>query len=113
MSSKNIKKKLSAVKRVRRFRDVKQTNHFHDDWERLDASGKHDMNAVKEAMSILAFNDGSMPPEWKDHQLTGNLKDYRECHVKGDLLLVYNVHEGSKTDLLTFSRICTHSELFG
>lgn len=78
-------------KRVKHFRDVTQTNDFLNDWARIEASGRHDMSRIKEAMSILALNEGSMPPEWKDHQLEGKFKDYRECHVKGDLLLVYKI----------------------
>ncbi len=100
-------------KRARRFRDVNQTKDFDRDWKRIEASGKHDMHRVKEAMSILAINDGPMPTEWKDHELTGEFEGYRECHVKGDLLLVYQVIEGSKFELLVFSRIATHSEIFG
>lgn len=100
-------------KRVRRFRDVNQTKDFDRDWERLEASGKHDMHRIKEAMLILTMNDGPMPPEWDDHELTGKFEGYRECHVKGDLLLVYRIQPASKVELLVFSRVATHSELFG
>lgn len=105
--------KASGRKRVRRFRDVNQTKDFDKDWVRLEASGQHDMYRIKEAISILAMNEGPMSPEWKDHQLTGNLNDFRECHVKGDLLLVYQIIEGSKFETLTVARAGTHSELFG
>lgn len=27
--------------------------------------------------------------KYRDHQLTGQLKNYRECHIKPDFLLVY------------------------
>jgi|GEM_PF-2487126 len=30
-----------------------------------------------------------LSPINRDHQLTGNLKDYRECHLGGDWLLIY------------------------
>ena len=100
-------------KKVKHFRDVNQTNDFLADWEKLSRSGKHDMTRIKEAMTILALNDGPMPPEWKDHPLEGKFNGYRECHVKGDLLLVYKIRPSSKVEILVFSRICTHSELFG
>ena len=70
------------------------------------------MHRIKEAVLILAMNDGSMPPEWKDHQLAGQFEGFRECHVKGDLLLLYRITEGSKFETLTLMRVCTHSELF-
>ncbi|MBR4195316.1 MAG: type II toxin-antitoxin system YafQ family toxin [Synergistaceae bacterium] len=107
------KKDSAKRKRTRRFRDVSQTKDFEKDWERLEASGKHDMHRIKEAMSILAVNDGPMPPEWEDHELTGKFEGFRECHVKGDLLLVYRIQPASKIELLVFSRVATHSELFG
>jgi len=50
-----------------------------------------------------------LPEEFDDHQLTGNLKNYRECHIKGDLLLVYQVQ---KTELiLILVDVGTHSYL--
>ena len=106
--------RIIMAKRVKHFRDVRQTDKFLTDWDRLEASGKCDMNRFKEAMTLLAVNNEPMPPEWKDHQLTGNLSKYRECHVKGDLLLVYEIKsKGSKIELITFVRVCTHSEIFG
>ncbi|WP_095063017.1 type II toxin-antitoxin system mRNA interferase toxin, RelE/StbE family [Kingella negevensis] len=30
-----------------------------------------------------------MPEKFKDHELKGNLNNFRECHVKPDLLLLY------------------------
>ncbi len=108
MTSETVKRK-----RVRRFRDVNQTKDFDKDWERLEASGRHDMYRIKEAISILATNEGPMPPEWRDHPLTGNLSKFRECHVKGDLLLVYQIIDGSKFETLMVMRAGTHSEIFG
>ena len=107
----NSRKKNSGTKRVRRFRDVKQTNDFLRDWESLEASGQHDMQKLKEAMTLLAANDAPMPPEWKDHQLNGKLNAYRECHVKGDLLLMYRIEEFSKIEVVVFVKL-THSEMF-
>ena len=100
-------------KRAKRFRDVVQTKDFDKDWERLDASGRHDMHRIKEAMSILAINEEPMPPEWRDHPLTGEFEGYRECHVKGDLLLVYQIIKGSKFETQMVARAGTHSEIFG
>lgn len=100
-------------KRARRFRDVNQTKDFDKDWTRLEASGKHDMHRIKEGISILAINEGPMPPEWEDHPLAGEFEGYRKCHVKGDLLLVYKIIKGSKFETLMIARAGTHSEIFG
>lgn len=46
-----------------------------------------------------------------DHQLSGELEDYRECHIKNDLLLVYQKHDNILILLLV--DIGSHSQLFG
>ncbi len=46
--------------------------------------------------------------KYKDHQLKGALKDYRECHIKPDLLLMYAIVD----DILELVNIGSHSELF-
>ena len=94
------------------MRDSNQSDDFIKDWERLDRSGKHDMHRLKEAMLLLIANDAPLPPEWKDHPLNGKFAEYRECHVKGDLLLVYYIEKLSDGELIVFARAGTHSELF-
>jgi len=57
--------------------------------------------------------DISLPPNWKDHQLKGNLKRFRECHIggSGDWLLVY---EKRDTDMiLHLIGTGTHTAIFG
>ncbi len=105
-------KRTSASKRTKRIRDCKQTKNFINDWERLEHSGRQDMNILKEAMLMLIANDAPLPPEWNDHNLKGEFKSYRECHIKGDLLLVYEISEIYKGEFVAFIRAGTHSEIF-
>lgn len=44
----------------------------------------------------------------KDHDLKGNYKGYRECHISSDWLLVYRQNE----EYLELYRTGTHSDLF-
>ena len=100
------KKKAAAI------RSFERTKQFRADWQAAQRSGKQDMSRVKEAMLLLIANDGSLPPEWLDHDLARDgdkWKDYRELHVKGDLLLVYM----ADSEMVTFVRLGTHSQLFG
>lgn len=55
------------------------------------------------------LNDLPLAEKYCDHQLKGDLDDYRECHVKPDLLLVYAIRD----DKLHLARLGSHSELFG
>ncbi len=46
--------------------------------------------------------------KFKDHNLSGNMNGFRECHIKNDFLLVYQI---SNSDLILID-IGTHSQLF-
>lgn len=48
------------------------------------------------------------PKRLKDHALSGDWKDHRECHLKPDLLLIYRITD----DGITLVRLGSHSELF-
>lgn len=52
---------------------------------------------------------GVLDEKYKDHPLTGQLNEFRECHVKPDLLLMYAI-QGNE---LFLARLGTHSDLFG
>jgi mRNA interferase YafQ len=70
------------------------------------------MKRLKEAMLLLIANDGPLGPEYRDHSLTGDRADHRECHIGGDFLLVYKlVSHGSNEDVI-FVRAGRHAELF-
>ncbi len=61
---------------------------------------------------ITKLSDGEeLPPNNKDHELTGNWKGYRECHIQPDWLLIYKIENGILA--LTLTRTGTHSDLFG
>lgn len=52
-----------------------------------------------------------LPPQAQDHTLKGEWQDFRECHLGGDMLLIYWVDTAN--DQITLTRLGTHSELFG
>jgi mRNA interferase YafQ len=60
-----------------------------------------------EIINCLA-REQPLPEKYKDHALTGNWSNYRDCHVKPDLVLIYEI-QGS--DIL-LHRLGSHSELF-
>ena len=53
-----------------------------------------DMDLLDWCIEQLA-QDIPLPANWKDHQLKGNFKRFRECHIggSGDWLLVYEKRE--------------------
>ena len=88
------------------------SREFLKDWKRLTRSGRYDMNKLKEVMLLIVENKGPLPPEWKDHELVGDWKGFRECHAGGDFLLIYKLSKGSKVEIVIFVRAGTHADLF-
>lgn len=101
-------KKPAESKRATLPRRSDYTKQFGKDWQKLTHSGKQDMRRLKGVMLLLIENNGPLPAEWLDHELEGDWADHRECHAKGDLLLIYKIEK----DLVIFVRAGTHSELF-
>ncbi|MCQ2959557.1 MAG: type II toxin-antitoxin system YafQ family toxin [Bacteroidales bacterium] len=58
--------------------------------------------------------DISLPIQNKDHQLEGQYKDCRECHINPDWLLIYQKNDREKKELkvLTLVRLGSHAKLF-
>jgi len=44
----------------------------------------------------------------RDHPLTGEWKDHRDCHIRPDLVLIYRVPDAKTLQLV---RLGSHSEL--
>lgn len=73
---------------------------------------QHKKDIIKElydTISTLAKED-PLDLSKKDHNLVGNYVNYRECHVRNDLLLIYKVDK--KTSSLYLARFGSHSEIF-
>lgn len=48
--------------------------------------------------------------KFRDHELKGVFQGIRECHIKSDLLLLYQIDESEP--ILILVNLGTHSELF-
>lgn len=57
-------------------------------------------------------NDIVLPAGNKDHALSGNYSNYRECHIKPDWLLIYGKMDTAELRILNLVRTGTHSDLF-
>ena len=81
-------------------------------WRNLAKKQGLDMSLLRWGIDQLV-RDIPLPASWKDHQLKGNLKRYRECHIggTGDWLLVYEKRE---TDMILYLfGTGTHADLLG
>ena len=55
-------------------------------------------------------NGEELPPANRDHALTGNWTNHRECHIAPDWLLIYQIHKDIL--ILELTRTGSHSDLF-
>jgi len=71
----------------------------------------YDMSKLDKTIGLLASGE-PLPAHYRDHQLKGEFKDERECHVEGlfDWLLTYRKDNGKLILLLTGTG--THADLF-
>lgn len=84
------------------------TSKFKKDVKLLKKQGKN-IEKLYEIINILACGE-ELDSKYRDHNLIGNYKGYRECHIESDWLLIYKIMENIL--ILTLSRTGTHSELF-
>ncbi|MDR1026937.1 MAG: type II toxin-antitoxin system YafQ family toxin [Rickettsiales bacterium] len=63
---------------------------------------------LKAVIAELLENHG-MFGRFHDHALSGNLVGFRELHIEQNILLMYQVENGS----LILTRLGTHDDLFG
>lgn len=82
------------------------TGAFKKDRKRAARRGK-DLGKLDSIMRRLG-NEERLEPRLRDHKLSGEWSDFRECHVEPDWLLIYRV----VADELTFVRTGTHADLF-
>jgi mRNA interferase YafQ len=87
---------------------VKFTNQFKKDIKLAKKQNKN-LDKLFEVVNILA-SGGILNARYRDHDLSGNYKGTRECHIEPDWLLVYEIQEGIL--VLMLYRLGTHSELF-
>ena len=83
-----------------------KTNQFKRSFKKLNLSDTEDLIFIDIVYNLA--NGNQLPEKYKDHQLQGNLKEFRECHIKPDLLLIYFV----ENNILKLVDIGSHSQLF-
>jgi mRNA interferase YafQ len=66
-----------------------------------------DMEKLKQIIKLL-IEENPLPPKNRNHRLLGEFKDYWECHIEPDWLLIY---AKSSTHLILV-RTGSHSDLF-
>jgi len=90
---------------------IHKVSSFKKSYKKLKNSG------IKQAVwddlgfviDTLASGD-NLPEIYQDHGLRGEYLGYRECHIKGDLLLIYLIEKDKL--ILILADLGSHSDLF-
>jgi mRNA interferase YafQ len=88
--------------------EIVYTSRMKKDVKRMSKRGK-DLIKLTTALNLLASGE-SMPEEYKDHPLRGELQGYRECHIEPDWLLIYQILHDEL--ILLAAGTGSHSDLF-
>lgn len=87
---------------------IKATARFKKDLKLIAKRG-YDIQLLYEVVDLLV-NEKELPSKYADHDLIGNDNGYRECHIKPDWLLIYQIIDNEL--ILLLSRTGRHCDLF-
>ena len=87
---------------------VRRTQKFRKDLRKMLKRGA-DLGKLETVVNILAAGK-TLPPQYHDHALTGDLEGLRDCHITPDWLLLYRIE--NDVLVLTLTRTGTHADLF-
>ena len=87
---------------------VTSSNQFKKDLKLAYKRGLK-IDRLRTVVNALSAKE-TLPPQYRDHELIGRYKGFRECHIEPDWLLIYRIEdEALKLFLL---RTGSHSDLF-
>lgn len=91
------------------MRTIRRHGSFRKDFKREGRSRHRESIAADLAAIIQRLaTDSPLEERHRDHALTGNWADHRDCHVKPDLVLIYRKPNGNMLELV---RLASHAEL--
>ena len=88
---------------------VNWSTQFRKDLKRYKKGSAARLHKIFAILKRLE-ESGTVPAVYRPHCLQGDWKDFMECHVENDVLLIW-FEEDSRT--ITAARLGSHHELFG
>lgn len=89
-----------------KYRIVK-TTRYRKELKKMLRRGK-DIRKIGAVVKMLAMGE-TLPPQYHDHALSGDLAGLRDCHIESDWVLLYSIEDDLL--VLTLTRTGTHSDL--
>ena len=88
---------------------IRKTSRYKKSLKKMLKRGR-DINKITAVVRTLAMGD-TLPPQYKDHALSGDLEGLRDCHIENDWILLYFYSTDGKL-ILTLTDTGSHSDLF-
>jgi mRNA interferase YafQ len=91
------------------MRAIERTTQFKRDYKR-EMKGRHRATLKTDLTAMLhaLVSNTPLAEKYRDHPLSGEWSGFRDCHVKPDLVLIY---EKPDANTLRLVRLGSHSEL--
>lgn len=87
---------------------VQWTTPFKKDYKR-EKKKNPNLDTLLLPLLEKLINNEVLEERYRDHFLTGDKKGYKDCHIKPDLILIYQKPD---METLILLRLGSHSELF-
>jgi mRNA interferase YafQ len=88
---------------------IRWSSAFKRDYRKIKLSAHRNIDSLLDpVLQVLAANQSPLAERYLDHPLSGKWKGYRDCHIRPDLLLIYQ----KSSSVLLLVRLGSHSELF-
>ncbi|MBR3922484.1 MAG: type II toxin-antitoxin system YafQ family toxin [Kiritimatiellae bacterium] len=88
---------------------IRQTSRYKKSLKKMLKRGK-DITKITAVVRTLDMGE-TLPTQYKDHALSGDLEGLRDCHIENDWILLYFYSTNSEL-VLTLTDTGTHSDLF-
>jgi mRNA interferase YafQ len=91
------------------MRTIERTTQFKRDYKR-EAKGRYRTILDQELVGVIRRlqEDLTLEARHRDHALSGEWRDHRDCHIRSDLVLIYRLPDD---DTLQLVRLGSHAEL--
>jgi mRNA interferase YafQ len=91
------------------MREIERTTRFRRDYKR-EIKGRHGATLEANLLAVLLalVADEPLAERYRDHPLSGDWAGFRDCHIRPDLVLIYEKPDDTTLRLV---RLGSHSEL--
>ena len=86
---------------------IRVTSRYKKSLKKMLKRGK-DIRKIASVVRMLAMGE-TLPPQYRDHALTGDLAGLRDCHIENDWVLIYMMRDNLL--ILTLADTGTHYDL--